>query len=224
MDTPTRRTMTCEALEIRAHDEGNGRSLVGHAAVFGRDSLPIFGLFVERIAPGAFKRAIDEKQDVRALVNHEPGKVLGRTAAGTLTLAEDETGLRFDVPDLPDTTYASDLAENMKRGDVTQASFGFRVVAEEWVRGGAGEMDLRILKDVDLYDVSPVTYPAYPDTDAGMRCADEDAEEAKAAHAAWVATRSQGDGPGAAAEATGTPATGLATAKARQRQAEAEQP
>lgn len=164
--TIERRTLAVDGLEVRA--EGESQKIVGHAAVFNRLSDPIRGRFKERISPGAFARAISEQQDVRALVNHDPSLVLGRTKAGTLRMSEDSTGLLVEI-DPPDTSYSRDLMESIRRGDIDQMSFGFTVVEETWTRGKDGDLDIRELRDVDLFDVSPVTYPAYPDTDVAVR-------------------------------------------------------
>lgn len=155
-------------LEYREDDNDMPR-IAGHAAVFNSDSEPIYGMFVEQIAPGAFKRAIDERQDVRALVDHDTAKVLGRTKAGTLSLREDSVGLAVEI-NPPETTVARDVVGLLKRGDVNQMSFGFTVKEEEFIRGGASNgMDLRIVKDVDLFEVSVVTFPAYGDTSVAVR-------------------------------------------------------
>jgi HK97 family phage prohead protease len=145
----------------------SGFTFTGYAAKFDTRSHDLGG-FVETIRSGAFGRAIREGQDVRALINHDPGLILGRTASGTLKLAEDSTGLHYEV-DAPDTSYARDLSESMQRGDVTQSSFGFRVRQDDWQKEGRGR--LRTLLDVDLTDVSPVTYPAYEDTESGVTAA-----------------------------------------------------
>jgi HK97 family phage prohead protease len=146
---------------------GTGFRFTGYAAKFQTRSHDLGG-FKETIQAGAFGRAINEGQDVRALINHDAGLILGRTTSGTLKLSEDSTGLHYEV-DAPDTSYARDLAESMKRGDVTQSSFGFRVREDDWQREGRGR--LRTLIDVDLLDVSPVTYPAYEDTESGVTAA-----------------------------------------------------
>lgn len=142
----------------------SGFTFNGYAAKFDTRSHDLGG-FIETVRGGAFRRALSEGQDVRALINHHPGLILGRTASGTLRLAEDSTGLHYEV-DAPDTSYARDLAESMQRGDVTQSSFTFRVRQDDWQREGRGR--LRTLIDVDLLDVSPVTYPAYEDTESGV--------------------------------------------------------
>jgi len=119
--------------------------------------------FREQIAPGAFAKALDEKRDVVFLVNHDPNLVLGRTGNGTLNLAEDERGLVVEG-DFPDTSYARDLATLIERRDVSQMSFGFRVREDKWERRGLE--NVRTLVDVDLLDVSAVTFPAYEETNA----------------------------------------------------------
>lgn len=143
--------------EWREAKDGLG-TIVGHAAVFNRTTD--IGFFRERIAPGAFADALGG--DVRALMNHNPDLVLGRTPK-TLRLSEDNVGLAVEI-DPPDTSYAKDLLTVMRRGDVTQMSFAFRTVADEWDRSDPGH-PLRTLKKVELFDVSPVTFPAYEDTD-----------------------------------------------------------
>lgn len=183
-----RRIVSLDRIEVRQGPDG-GPMLSGHAAVFDKFSLPMWD-FVEVIRHGTFARALREGQDVRSLVDHISHLVLGRTTATppTLTLMEDATGLAFDNP-LPDTSYARDLAISVKRGDITQASFAFRDKEWTFVEGGGPEgEDLRELRDVDLFDVSPVTYAAYPDTDVAMRAHGPD-EEARAAYELWKAER-----------------------------------
>lgn len=139
--------------------------IVGHAAVFNTET-PIGSWFREKVAPGAFARAIKE-DDVRALFNHDPNFVLGRNKAGTLRLAEDDVGLAVEI-DPPDTQVARDLMTSMERGDISQMSFGFYVRKQEWLEDDKGNV-LRTLVEVELFDVSPVTYPAYPTTDVAVR-------------------------------------------------------
>ena len=151
-------------VEKRADGAGELRLIVGHAAVFNQ-WVDIGGWFQERVAPGAFARAIQE-DDVRSLFNHDPNYPLGRNKAGTLTLAEDENGL-LSTTTPPDTSYARDLLVSIERGDVSQMSFGFRVRKQEWDE--SGDMLKRTITEVELFDVSPVTFPAYPQTDVGLR-------------------------------------------------------
>jgi HK97 family phage prohead protease len=157
------------ALELRtAVPEAEGETrphIVGHAAVFNTLSDMLWG-FREIIAPGAFKDAI-AKSDVRALLNHEPSFVLGRKKNGTLKLWEDERGLAIDI-DPPETQWADDLLISIGRGDIDQMSFGFTVAEDSWDTVN-GETRRTIIRVDELYDVSPVTFPAYPQTDAALR-------------------------------------------------------
>lgn len=162
-----RRAFVLDELRVT---EGEGRQIAGHAAVF-NTRAEIFPGFVEEIMPGAFATAIQE-DDVRALWNHNPDFVLGRNGrAKTLSLREDTQGLAVEI-DPPPTTWANDLLISMRRGDVTQMSFGFRIrqaeEAESWGTLPDGSI-LRTIKQVELFDVSPVTYPAYPETDVAVR-------------------------------------------------------
>jgi len=137
----------------------------GYAAVFNKLS-DVLGGFREKIAPGAFRKTLKEA-DVRALFNHDPNVVLGRTSTGTLSLKEDDKGLFMEI-EPPDTAPARDLLTLIERGDVDQASFAFRVIVDEW-KNEESEMPIRTLKEVQLFDVSPVTYPAYPQTSVDVR-------------------------------------------------------
>lgn len=130
---------------------------------------PRRGGFWEQIAPGAFNRALEENQDVRFLVDHNPSLVLARTTSGTLDLSSDKRGLRVDA-DLADTSVGRDLVVLLERGDVSQMSFGFTVETDEWAMQKDGS-ELRTIRDVNLFDVSAVTFPAYPQTDAALRAA-----------------------------------------------------
>jgi len=160
--TIERRTLT-EPVELRA--EGGKRQAHGYAAVFNKLSQNLGG-FVERVAPGAFAKTLQE-QDIRALFNHDENHVLGRLAAGTLRAEEDGTGLVYDI-DLPDTVSGRDVATLLERGDVSGSSFGFRVVEDEWGETEQG-FPLRTLKAVALRDVGPVTFPAYTDSTSALR-------------------------------------------------------
>ena len=156
-----------EAVELRAESPGNDDempALVGHAAVFDRLSEDLGG-FRERVAPGAFAATLAE-DDIRALINHRNEYVLGRNRADTLRLAEDDEGLSVRI-EPPETSYARDLVASIERGDISGMSIGFRTIADEWNMED-GE-PVRTLKAVRLYDVSPVTFPAYPATDMALR-------------------------------------------------------
>jgi hypothetical protein len=156
--------------EVRVQKEADKPTLItGYAAVFNSVSK-ISSSFSEVIRPTAFTRALKEKQDVRALFNHHAGKVLGRTKPGTLRLSVDAKGLRYEI-DAPNTTVAHDLIESIDRGDIDASSFGFVARGQKWnetTKDGVTTY-LREILDVDLLDVSPVTYPAYASTTAGVR-------------------------------------------------------
>ena len=159
------RTLPLEELRINNLEEK--RFIEGHAAVFDSWSETLGGIFPfkEKVRKGAFSQTI-EKDDIRALFNHDPNYVLGRNKAGTLELKEDERGL-YERIIPPDTQAARDLITSIERGDINQMSFGFTVEEEKWdtVEG----IDVRELRKVKLFDVSPVTFPAYPSTDVGVR-------------------------------------------------------
>lgn len=144
-------------------DGDEAPTIKGYAARFDKWSEKLFGFFREKIQRGAFSKTIAES-DIRGLVNHDPQFVLGRNKAGTLRLAEDEKGLAFEI-DPPDTQWARDLVTSMKRGDINQASFGFQTIKDEWNEDG----DERTLLEVNLFDVSVVTYPAYKQTSSVVR-------------------------------------------------------
>src|SRR5690348_16195420 len=155
-------------VEVRAAADGGSIPMAGHAALF-NTRAEIFPGYFEEIAPGAFNDAIG-RDDVRLLINHDPNYVLARTASGTLRLSEDATGLANDA-DMAPTSYARDLAISMERGDITQVSFAFRAQAEDWTELPTGDW-LRRINQVQLFDVSVVTYPAYEGTEAALRSAE----------------------------------------------------
>jgi len=171
MNTDTqieRRVLDTGPIEIRnAGDPGGKVTIYGYAAVFNRLSAPMSG-FREVIAPGAFDGCLCD--DIRALFNHDNNVVLGRTSSNTLRITQDATGLRYEV-DLPDTHAARDLATSIARGDVSQSSFAFSLApkGDRWEKNGEGVQVRTITKVARLYDVSPVTYPAYPDATVAMR-------------------------------------------------------
>lgn len=155
-----------KAPELRITRDGERPVITGHAAVFNLLSEDLGG-FREIIEPGAFDRAIAGKDDVRALVEHDPSKVLGRTKTGTLTLSQDDRGLAVEI-DPPRTTIANDLLESIRRGDIDSMSFGFLTIKDKWeLREGGSQV--RHLISVELLDVSPVSFPAYPNTAVAVR-------------------------------------------------------
>jgi len=161
---------------VRASFGGAGGKVRGYAAVFYKPGDPStqFRLapdIIERLAPGCFDEAV-KGADVVALFNHDPSMLLGRTKSRTLRLSTDARGLRYEV-DLPDTTTGRDVRALVKRGDLSGASFGFIVGLDEWTRE-AGMCVRTIVAVKVLYDVSPVTSPAY----AGARVSGGSASEA----------------------------------------------
>ena len=148
-------------------DTPGEQHLVGYAVVFDKRSENLGG-FIEEIDPQAFD-GIKGKTDARALFDHDSSKLLGRESSGTLKLEYDSKGLKYDVQ-LPNTTTAADLVELITRGDITGSSFGFTTKTDQWTEGENGEPTLRRITEIDaLYDVSPVTFPAYPDTAVALR-------------------------------------------------------
>ena len=153
-------------VEVRETD-GGGLRFTGHAAVF--NSPTDLGPFREQVAPGAFKATIrPERSDVRFLYNHEPDSVMARTTNGTLHLREDAIGLLAEADLDPSDVDVQRLVPKLRSGNVSQMSFGFRVVKDEWEEDGDDGRELRTLKEVQLFDVSAVTFPAYDDTDAAL--------------------------------------------------------
>lgn len=173
------RTQTT-SFEIRESETG-GMLFEGYAAVFNSPSEPL--PFTERIAPGAFRGSLKQRNDIKMLWNHDTGAVLGSTRAKTLELYEDEKGLRVRAQ-LPNTTLGRDTAELIRRGDVNAMSFGFSVAqnGDSWNDAGTE----RTLTKVRLHEVSIVAFPAYTATagtasvrglDKIARRADVDADE-----------------------------------------------
>ena len=161
-----------QSRELRAGGTKDKPQISGYASVFGsytvitqRDGCT----FRESIRRGAFTRAIREKHDVVCLFNHNDNFVLGRTSAGTLRLSQDDHGLFYEC-DLPDTTLGRDLRESIKRKDISGCSFAFAVNedGQEWDEDERGIK--RDITDVtELIDVSPVTHPAYSNTEVDAR-------------------------------------------------------
>lgn len=162
-----RRAFGAEAIQIERRDGAALPLIVGHPSVFNQET-DIGGWFIERVAPGAFARTIGES-DIRALFNHDANLVLGRNRAKTLRLSEDDAGLKMEITP-PDTQMARDLIVSLERGDISGGSIGFRAMKQEWDE--SGDILIRTLLDIELYDVSPVTFPAFPQTDVGTRSLD----------------------------------------------------
>lgn len=158
-------------VEIRV--DGEKRTVAGYGAVFNSETV-IGGQFREVILPGAFKNALS--RDVFSFFNHDESQVLGRTKSGTLRVVEDANGLRYEV-DLPDTSAGRDLRISMDRGDVDGSSFMFSIPDGGDAWDLSGDMPLRTISQVNLYEVGPVTMPAYADATAGLRSLEEAREK-----------------------------------------------
>lgn len=163
VDLPQNERRTVQITEIRAENDGK---ISGYAAVFNQPSELLYGSFREVIRPGAFNSSL--QNDIRALWNHDTAYVLGRNKSGTLAIREDERGLRVDITP-PETQWARDLMVSIKRGDISQMSFGFNVKKDSWSATQEDGTQMRTLEDVNLHEVSVVTFPAYPQTAVAVR-------------------------------------------------------
>lgn len=168
-------------------DVSTERRIKGYAIVFDALSLDLGG-FRERILPEAVNRTLREGLDVRALVDHDSSKIIGRVTAGTLSLAKDKTGLRVMI-DPPQTTVAADLLESIQRGDITGMSFAFRTLEDDW-HIEEGE-PIREVKDMLIREVSIVSFPAYEDTSVALRSLDQSHLRRSKRDVSWLRKRLQ---------------------------------
>jgi HK97 family phage prohead protease len=149
--------------EVRA--EGDGMTFTGYASVFNSPSEDLGG-FVEYVAPGAFKRSLQSRNEVKLLWNHDSGEPLASLRGGTMQLVEDSVGLKVTAK-LPNTTRGRDIAELLRTKVIDSMSFGFNVIKDSWSRDG----QTRTLESVRLFEVSVVSFPAYSQTQAQVRSA-----------------------------------------------------
>lgn len=156
--------------EFNTRDDGGNLSIEGYFAVFG-SVYEIAPGMSESIAPEAFDKTLSG--DIRALINHDTTLVLGRTKAGTLNLRTDNRGLWGHIDVNPNDSDAMNLYERVKRGDVDQCSFGFDIIDEETEFREDGSVHWTI-KEVELYEVSPCTFPAYEETSIAARAKERD--------------------------------------------------
>ena len=159
--------------EVRA--EGKTVTVEGYAAVF-NEVTEIGPYFREKIAPGAFRAAIG-RDDVTFLIDHD-GLPLARTRSGTLTLSEDDHGLKIRSELDPEDPDVARILGKMKRGDLDKMSFAFWAEREEWDE--SGDMPLRTVMQARLHDVSIVGRPAYDGTEIGLRSLEAFRREARA--------------------------------------------
>jgi hypothetical protein len=165
-DVDEKRSIAYSNLEMRA--ENDGKTLVGYAAVFDSPSEPL--PWTEFVKRGAFSKTLNDGADVRLLIDHE-GIPLARTKSGTLALEEDDRGLRVEAELDPSNPDAARVISAMRRGDMSQMSFAFRTIKDSW----NSDRSSRELREVQLYDVSVVTFPAYEQTVAELRKVNTDA-------------------------------------------------
>lgn len=190
-----RRFSPTSLAKVRAEErEGKSPVIAGYGAVFydGTEGTEykIGSYWRERLMPGAFDRALAEGHDCRCLFNHDVNHVLGRTASGTCKLSIDARGLAYECEPNSEDTDAMNVVAKLKRGDVSGSSFSFRIRQEEYVY--EEDQIIALIKDVDLYDVGPVTFPAYEATEASVRSADLDARKAAAEEARAKAAAGKG--------------------------------
>ena len=151
----TRSALNCE---LRAETVGDKLKLTGYAAIFNSRSQDLGG-FTEVIAPGAFRKSLQARNDIKLLWNHDTSAPLASTRAGTLRLIEDSKGLKVEA-DLAPTTLGKDISILVQRGDVSAFSFGFNVIKDSWSNSGTE----RTLEAVRLFEASLVSFPAYEAT------------------------------------------------------------
>lgn len=154
---------------FQTRSDDTGPVIAGYFAVF-NNPTELWPGCIEQIAPGAFASSLG--LDVRALIDHDTRLVIGRTVAGTLTLREDDTGLYGEIKINEHDSDAMNLYARVQRGDVSQCSFGFDIVAEDYVVSPDGQTCTWTIREVKLYEVSVVTFPAYDATSVSARDAD----------------------------------------------------
>lgn len=170
MNKTEKREIVTDGIEIRESEEGV-RTIFGYAVKWEMKSetMGYWHRFKEQFKKGAFTESLT-KEDQRALWSHDTSKVLGRTKNGTLRLYEDEVGLRFEL-DLPNTTLGNDAFETIKRGDIDGVSFGFQMQKQEWDESDPDNI-VRTISQAKLFEISPVAFPAYPDSQVSARSHD----------------------------------------------------
>jgi HK97 family phage prohead protease len=162
---PELRSFPAQELRVATNDDGS-KVVSGYAITYNALSVDLGG-FKEIVAPGSLTRSLKENPDVKCLRDHRSELILGRTTAGTLSLEDQPTGLFFRCT-LPNTSAANDLAESLSRGDVSGCSFGFNVMNDTWMDDADGNL-IRTLLDLNLFEISVTSFPAYPSTTAALR-------------------------------------------------------
>lgn len=182
---------------VRGGEGDEPAHITGTAAVFHdpKDKGTEFELWPgvkERIKRGAFDKTVKD-DDIRGLFNHNPDNVLGRTSADTMALKTTKRGLDYDI-EAADTSVANDVRQHIVRKDVTGSSFGFIATVERWIK--EDDFEIREIEEAQVFDVGPVTFPAYTATAAGVRSMG-DATEARASYDAWKAEQEPEETAGA---------------------------
>lgn len=172
------RTLGNTDFHLRAAVDDKMPGFAGHAAVFNSRTAignPLTWGFYEEVADGAFTKTLTEG-DSRFLVDHDTAMIVARVSAGDLRLEQDDIGLAVDADLDPELSYVRDLVRNLERRRITGMSFGFQVVKDEWrieqletVDGQTVDVEVRIMQELRLFEVSVVTFPAYEETDAALR-------------------------------------------------------
>lgn len=172
------RTLAVSDFALRATGDATPSVFTGHAAVFNSRTAignPLTWGFYEEIAPGTFTKTLQEG-DARFLVDHDTALLVARVSAGDLRLAEDDIGLATEAELDAELSYVRDLVRNLDRKRITGMSFGFRVIKDDWTTetvttsdGMEAEVEVRTIREVELFEVSAVTFPAYDETDAALR-------------------------------------------------------
>lgn len=185
-------------VKIQERAESDQKLIIGYSAVFYRENEPdtqyaLWSDYFERLMPGCFDRALNEGHDARALFNHDSSNLLGRVSAGTCKLEVDDIGLRFEVPiDANDPDHQR-VVSKINRGDLSGCSFAFNNASSDWeeLNKDGETIWIRKITDLDLFDVGPVTWPAYEATEVGVRTAVHDAASLAEARSAMQAHRSE---------------------------------
>jgi HK97 family phage prohead protease len=167
VDQTEKRELISSGIEVRKSEDGT-HTISGYAVKWEMKSetMGYWTRFKEQFKKGAFSESLTN-DDQRALWSHDTSQVLGRTKNGTLRLSEDDVGLKFEL-DLPNTTLGNDAFETIKRGDVDGVSFGFSMQKQEWDESDPDNI-LRSVVQARLFEISPVAFPAYPDSVVSAR-------------------------------------------------------
>ncbi len=198
--TVERRQIAKNVAKVSIRAAGDEQFISGYAAVFYREDDPgseywMWDDYVERLQPGCFDRAIRDSHDARGLFDHNSENLLGRVSNGTCKLSVDSVGLRFEIPIDADDPDHQRVCAKIRRGDLTGCSFAFANATAEWIEqnNDGKSIWIRNITDLDLYDVGPVTWPAYEATEVGLRTAVADERQLVEARSVLTAHRNHID-------------------------------